>query len=156
MRWQKAKSGIKMEFPITTPTTSSAQANQSQASNTVSQASVGNNALQSNPATTVNVAAKTGGSGGERQQDKLGAQLDQVINAQETVNDLQLSGRRTQINFNAELNRVFLQIVDTRTDEVVETIPTEELVRQMQEKAAPPEKLDKRPEIGTGPVDESI
>ena len=144
-----------MEFPITTLTTSSSQANQSQANNTASQVSVGNNALQSNPATTVNLTAETGGTGGERQQDELGAQLDQVTNAQEVVKNLLVSGRRTQINFDAELNRVFLQIVDTRTEEVVETIPTEELVRQMQEQAAPPEQA-KEPGKGALPVEEAI
>ena len=66
-----------------------------------------------------------------------------------------MSGRRTQINFDAELNRVFLQIVDTRTEEVVETIPTEELVRQMQEQAAPPEQA-KEPGKGALPVEEAI
>ncbi len=144
-----------MEFPITTPTSSTAQSSQSQANNSVSQVSVGNNALQSNPATTVNVAAETGGTGGDRQQDRLGAQLEQAVNAQETLKDLQLTGRRTQINFNAELNRVFLQVVDTRTDEVVETIPPEELVRQLKEQVAPPELIEE-PENGAGPIDESV
>ena len=101
------------------------------------------------------MTAETGGTGGERQQDRLGAQLAQVTNAQEVVKNLLVSGRRTQINFDAELNRVFLQIVDTRTEEVVETIPTEELVRQMKEQVAPPERA-KEPGKGALPIDESI
>jgi uncharacterized FlaG/YvyC family protein len=144
-----------MDFPLTAPTSSVTTASPQQTNNTISQVSVGNNALQNNPATTVNVSAQPGATGGDRRQDQLGAQLEQAVGVQETLKDLQLTNRRTQINFNAELNKVFLQVVDTKTDEVIETIPPEELVRQLKEQVAPPDP-DEVATNGAGPVDASV
>ncbi|HAT35107.1 MAG TPA: hypothetical protein DCS82_05285 [Rhodospirillaceae bacterium] len=144
-----------MEVPITTAPSLANQTGQSQNNSSVSQVSVGSNALQTDVSTTVNLSAETGGTGGDRQQDRLGAEFEQAVNVQEAIKDLQLTGRRTQINFNSELNRVFLQVVDTRTDEVVETIPPEALVRQLKEQVAPPESLEEV-RNGAGPVDEEV
>ncbi len=74
----------------------------------------------------------------ERRQDKLGKQQDEAVTAQQAIESLRLTNRRTQLDFNTELNTVFLQIVDTRTEEIVETIPPEELVRQLQGRFDPP------------------
>lgn len=128
-----------MEFPITTTPSVTNSTGQSQNNSSISQVNVGPNALQGDASTTVNLAAETGDAGGEQQRDRLGAQFEEAVSAQETLNDLQPTGRRVDINFNSELNKLLLQVVDTRTDEVVETIPPETLVRHLKDQVAPPE-----------------
>lgn len=86
----------------------------------------------------VPVPQETASPSAERRQDKLGKQQDESVSVQQAVESLRLTNRRTQLDFNTELNTVFLQIVDTRTEEVVETIPSEELVRQLQGRFNPP------------------
>ncbi len=86
----------------------------------------------------VPVPQETTSPSAERRQDKLGKQQDESVSVQQAVESLRLTNRRTQLDFNTELNKVFLQIVDTRTEEVVETIPSEELVRQLQGRFNPP------------------
>ncbi|MEE2934037.1 MAG: flagellar protein FlaG [Pseudomonadota bacterium] len=131
-----------MEFPISNAPSLSNQTGQSQNNSSISQVSVGSNALQGDASTTVNLVADTGDSGGEQQHNRLGAQFEQAVSAQETLNDMQPKGRRVDINFNSELNKLLLQVVDTRTDEVVETIPPETLVRHLKDQVAPPETLE--------------
>ena len=131
-----------MEFPISNAPSLSNQTGQSQNNPSISQVSVGSNALQGDASTTVNLVADTGDSGGEQQHNRLGAQFEQAVSAQETLNDMQPKGRRVDINFNSELNKLLLQVVDTRTDEVVETIPPETLVRHLKDQVAPPETLE--------------
>ena len=128
-----------MEFPISNAPSLSSQTGQTQNNSSISQVSVGNSALQGDASTTVNLAAETGDAGGQQQHNQLGAQFEQAVSAQETLNDLQPTGRRVDINFNSELNKLLLQVVDTRTDEVVETIPPETLVRHLKDQVAPPE-----------------
>ena len=89
-----------MEFPISNAPSLSSQAGQTQNNSSISQVSVGNNALQGDASTTVNLAAETGDAGGEQQKNQLGAQFQQAVSAQETLNDLQPTGRRVDINFN--------------------------------------------------------
>ena len=131
-----------MEFPISNTPSLSNQTGQNQNNSSISQVSVGSNALQGDASTTVNLVADTGDSGGEQQHNRLGAQFEQAVSAQETLNDMQPKGRRVDINFNSELNKLLLQVVDTRTDEVVETIPPETLVRHLKDQVAPPETLE--------------
>ena len=87
-------------------------------------------------ANSVPVPAETASPQTERRQDRLGAQQDDAVSALQAIESLRLTNRRTQLEFNAELNTVFLQIVDVRTEEVVETIPSEELVRQLKRKSS--------------------
>jgi uncharacterized FlaG/YvyC family protein len=84
-------------------------------------------------AQAVTVSAEVGSPSVERRQDRLGRQEDEVVTAQQALDSLRLTSRRTQLEFDQELDIVVLQVVDTRTDEVVETIPAEELVRQLRE-----------------------
>ena len=81
------------------------------------------------PDNVVSPSAESDGTRGDRGKDTLGQQPEQVVTAQIDLNSAQSSNRRTQLGFNSELNRVFLEVVDTKTDEIVETIPAEELVR---------------------------
>ena len=111
--------------------------------------------LQQNPASVVTSTTNTGSNGADRHQDTHSRHVDERVSAQKTLESLRLTSRRTQIEFNPELNRVFLQIVDTRTDEVVESIPPEELVRQLKEQVEP-RRLD-LPSTSSGAViDEQV
>jgi uncharacterized FlaG/YvyC family protein len=74
----------------------------------------------------------------ERRQDRVSDQSDRHLSQQEVLDSLRLTNRRTNLDFNRELDIVVLQVVDTRTEEVVETIPSEELVRQLRRLAGPP------------------
>lgn len=93
--------------------------------------------LQQNPGSVVTSTTNTGNTGPDRHHDTHGRHVDERVSAQKTLESLRLTSRRTQIEFNPELNRVFLQVVDTRTDEVVDSIPPEELVRQLKEQIEP-------------------
>jgi uncharacterized FlaG/YvyC family protein len=92
----------------------------------------------------------------ERRQDKLGKQQDESVTAQQAIESLRLTNRRTQLDFNTELNTVFLQIVDTRTEEVVDTIPPEELVRQLQGRFDPPVQAAFEDSSGGIVIDRSV
>lgn len=110
--------------------------------------------IQSNPANVVTVTPEAAGTQAERRQDKLGKPQDETVGAQQVIESLRLTSRRTQLEFNTELNTVFVQIIDTRTDEVVETIPPEELVRQLKASVEPPSVGTETP--GGGVIDRSI
>lgn len=51
------------------------------------------------------------------------------------------SGRRTTLAFDSEQNRIFLQIIDDATDEVIEQIPSEKLVALIEDSVSPPRKI---------------
>jgi uncharacterized FlaG/YvyC family protein len=84
-------------------------------------------------AQAVTVSAEIDSPSVERRQDRFGSQEDGIVSAQQALDSLRLTSRRTQLDFDQELDIVVLQVVDTRTDEIVETIPAEELVRQLRE-----------------------
>ena len=109
-----------------------------------------------NPAGAVTVSPETASAPAERRQDRLGKQQDEAVTAQQAIESLRLTNRRTQLAFNAELNTVFVQIIDTRTEEVVETIPSEELVRQLKLKADAPTSQAAGRTGGGVVVDESV
>ena len=73
----------------------------------------------------------------ERRQDRIGRQGDESVSPQQVLDRLRLTNRRTQLDFNRELDTVVLQVVDTRTEEVIETIPSEELLRQLRQLVGP-------------------
>jgi uncharacterized FlaG/YvyC family protein len=73
----------------------------------------------------------------ERRQDRVGQQGDEPVSPQKVLDSLRLTNRRTQLDFDRELEIVVLQVVDTRTEEVLETIPSEELVRQLKQLVGP-------------------
>lgn len=104
----------------------------------------------------VPVPQETTSPSADRRQDKLGKQQDESVTAQQAIESLRLSNRRTQLDFNTELNTVFLQIVDTRTEEVVDTIPSEELVRQLQGRLDPPFQSESEDSSGGAVIDRSV
>lgn len=73
----------------------------------------------------------------DRRQDRIGQQGDESVSPQKVLDSLRLTNRRTQLDFDRELDTVVLQVVDTRTEEVIETIPSEELIRQLKQLVGP-------------------
>jgi uncharacterized FlaG/YvyC family protein len=76
----------------------------------------------------------------ERDSDRGLARQKQpeLKSAQQALDSLKFSSRRTQVGFNNELNKVFLEVVDTRTDQVIEQIPSEKFVEFVSEQLEPP------------------
>jgi len=85
---------------------------------------------------SVSVVAEVSGTV-DRQQDRIGRQSEESATPQQVIDSLRLTNRRTQLDFDRELEIVVLQVVDTRTEEVIETIPPEELIRQLREAIRP-------------------
>jgi len=119
--------------------------------------------LETNPENVVNAAADSGAAKGDRRQDLLGRAASDTANpargansdpgtdaraanaaADETasrqVSDPVQAGRKTTLNFDSELNRVFLEIVNTKTGEVIEQIPSKEQVKLVARALAPPDQ----------------
>jgi uncharacterized FlaG/YvyC family protein len=88
-------------------------------------------------ARAVTVSANVETPESERRQDRIGKQGDETVSPQKVLDSLRLTNVRTQLDFNRELDTVVLQVVDTRTEEVLETIPSEELVRQLKQIVGP-------------------
>lgn len=89
--------------------------------------------LLADSARAVTVSANIETPESERRQDRIGQQGDEAVSPQKVLDSLRLTNRRTQLDFDRDLDTVVLQVVDTRTEEVLETIPSEELVRQLQQ-----------------------
>ena len=95
-----------------------------------------------NPENTVTPVDDGGASQNDRRQDVLGGEDRTQTGSRggETANapdDLQLTSRRTTLNFDSEQNRIFLEIVDTTTDEVIEQIPSDRLVQFVEQALNP-------------------
>jgi len=92
--------------------------------------------LGTNPENAVTPIENGDSAQNDRRQDLLGGQDSAAGTRGESVakvsEDLQLTSRRTTLNFDSEQNRIFLEIVDTTTDEVIEQIPSDQLVELVQ------------------------
>ena len=99
--------------------------------------------VQSNPSNVVTATAKSEGSRSARRDDTSSRAAQEVtVSARQAIDSLRLTNRRTQIGFNSELNRVFLEVINAKTDEVVERIPSERLVRFVAEQLETPEPVE--------------
>ena len=94
--------------------------------------------LQSNPASVVSQSNSPSGLGDGNGGGQTKQEQPDLKSAQQALDSLKFSSRRTQVGFNNELNKVFLEVVDTRTDQVVEQIPSEEFVRFVSEQLESP------------------
>lgn len=70
-----------------------------------------------------------GAAQNDQQQDLLGRDTGGGNRPSASPDDLQLTSRRTTLNFDSEQNRIFLEVVDTTTDEVIEQIPSDQFVK---------------------------
>lgn len=111
--------------------------------------------ILADPAQAVSSSAKVDTPEGERRQDRIGNQGDGSVSPQKVLDSLRLTNRRTQLDFDRELDIVVLQVVDTRTEEVIETIPSEELLRQLQRLVGPDQQLATA-DSGGAVIDRSI
>ena len=99
--------------------------------------STANKPLLAESARAVTVPAEVETPDAERRQDRIAQQGDESVSPQKVLDSLRLTNRRTQLDFDRELDTVVLQVVDTRTEEVLETIPSEELIRQLRQITGP-------------------
>ena len=93
--------------------------------------------LQSNPDNVVSQSGQSAGPKSDSDRGLARQEQPELQSAHQALDSLKFSSRRTQVGFNSELNKVFLEIVDTRTDKVVEQIPSEEFVRFVSEQLEP-------------------
>ena len=107
------------------------------------------------PAQAVTSSAKVETPDSERRQDRIANQGDGSVSPQKVLDSLRLTNRRTQLDFDRELDTVVLQVVDTRTEEVLETIPSEELLRQLKRLVGPQQQATASSSGGTV-IDRSI
>lgn len=94
-------------------------------------------AAGSNPENTVTPVADGESLQNDRQQDQLGRDnTDTLGSARQTgrdADDLSITGRRTTLNFDSEQNRIFLQVIDADTEEVIEQIPSDQFVKMVRQ-----------------------
>lgn len=89
-------------------------------------------ALEGSSEQAVKPVDSGGASQNDQQKDLLGRDSsggNSNTPSSESPDDLQLTSRRTTLNFDSEQNRIFLEVVDTTTDEVIERIPSDQFVK---------------------------
>ncbi len=110
--------------------------------------------LQSNPDSVVSQSGQSPGPQNDSDPGLARQEQPELQSAQQAHDSLKFSSRRTQVGFNNELNKVFLEVVDTRTDQVVEQIPSEEFVKFVSEQLEPPVRAQSGPNGAV--IDEAI
>ena len=96
-------------------------------------------------AQAVTASANVDSHKAERRQDRIAEQGEERVSPHEVLDSLRLSSHHTQLEFDRELDTVVVQVVDTRTEEIIETIPSEELLRHVRQLAGtdtPPSSED--------------
>ncbi|MBO89483.1 MAG: hypothetical protein CMP14_08170 [Rickettsiales bacterium] len=93
--------------------------------------------LQSNPDAVVTQISNADGPQNESGNASLRQKQAELQGTQQALESLRFSSRKTQVGFNNELNKVFIEVVDTRTDTVVEQIPSEKFVKFVSEQLEP-------------------
>ena len=78
--------------------------------------------LQTNPDSVVRQSSQPAGSQNDSGRGLAREEPRELKSAQQALDSLRFSSRKTQVGFDNELNRVFIEVVDTRTDQVVEQI----------------------------------
>ncbi len=100
-------------------------------------ANTANKPLLAGAAQTVSVSPEVSTHSTERGQDRIGKQQEEAVTPQQAIDRLSLSNLRKQLSFNRESDTIVLQLVDSRTKEVIETIPPTELLRQLKQVVGP-------------------
>ena len=119
------------------------------ASSGSSSGSGGNSAvktIQSSPDAVVTQVSESDGPQNESGNGFSRQEQAELQGAQQALESLRFSSRKTQLGFNNELNKIFIEVVDTRTDTVVEQIPSEKFVKFVSEQLEP---TDRPAEEGT-------
>ena len=118
-------------------------------------------AIQNNPEYVVTPPAKAESAPEDRRRDVLGQQAEdgpQGPSGRADLADGEPVGltRRTTLNFDSEQNRVFLEVIDKKTDEVIQRIPSENFVNFVASVLDEPTQLESAPSAEPGPVDTSV
>lgn len=96
--------------------------------------------LSTNPEYIVTPGPESGRPENELRRENEGrsANSDESLDgANATPEEFKPAGRRTTLNFDSEQNRVFLEVIDTVTETVIERIPSETLVALIKETVNP-------------------
>ena len=131
-----------INFSSTPPNLTQNSAQTTGTTSTSGNASEGVDTLQTNPDTVVSQSNSPGAPQNETKNQPDNSATSNINNTQQELDTLNLSGRRTQVGFNNELNKVFLEVVDTRTEQVIEQIPSEKFVRFVHERLEEPSSRD--------------
>ena len=153
MRVREAKMVVQFVTNTTLPSGQQSNAQPVPAGGTANDAA--NKPLLGNTARSVPESNKVATPNGERRADRTGRQGEEAVSPQQVLESLRLTNRRAQLDFDRDLDAVVLQIVDTRTEEVLETIPSEELILQLRRLAGPQDEAQ-TPDASGLVVDKSI
>jgi uncharacterized FlaG/YvyC family protein len=134
---------------------------QGQQQNTQTAPVADNATLQTNPENVVTPPKQGDPSAEDRRQDVLGRQSedglqDQPARGNSTDAGVGALSRRTTLNFDSEQNRVFLEVIDGETDEVIQRIPSEKFLEFVSAVLEPPQGGDSEAASETAPVDQSV
>ncbi|MDW3208009.1 MAG: flagellar protein FlaG [Alphaproteobacteria bacterium] len=99
-------------------------------------------------AATENTEANAREDDALRRQER--SQREQGVSA---LQDLEIAGLRTRVDFDVEEDRVFLEILLPRTEEVIRRIPSESLIEFLQSQV---DRITARPSASSQAFDQSI
>ena len=119
-------------------------------------ANTANKPLLANAARSVTVTPEVSTPSTDRGQDRIGKQEEETVTAQQALDRLRLSNLRTQLNYNRDTDTIVLQLVDSRTKEVIETIPPAELLRELKQVIGPQSQSTFDNGSGGAVIDRSI
>lgn len=96
--------------------------------------------LELNPEYVVTSAAASGRPENELRRDNSNQRREDRPSARDdkrAPEELQLSSRRTTISFDSEQNRIFLEVIDRKTEKIIERLPSDTLVALIRETLQP-------------------
>ncbi|MEX2617789.1 MAG: flagellar protein FlaG [Alphaproteobacteria bacterium] len=115
--------------------------------------------LALNPEYVVTSAAASGKPENELRRDNSNQRRGDAPSASDekrAPEELQLSSRRTTLNFDSEQNRVFLEVIDRETEKVIERLPSDTMVALIREAIQPLESSSPDNADKTGRTDTSV
>ena len=120
-----------------------------------------NATLQKNPENVVTPTQQGDRSSEDRRQDVLGRQNEDDLQnrptrSNESGNGQSVLSRRTTLSFDSEQNRVFLEVIDQETNEVIERIPSEKFLEFVSKILEPPKGADAESSPETNGIDQSV
>lgn len=109
---------------------------------------------QSSPDNVVTAAPETGASNTRDEDASRRESRGERNSPLATIDDLRISGLNTRLEYDNDHEVVFLEILQPRTEEVVQKIPSERLVEYLSDQAQ--EILERGASFSGNPLDQSI
>lgn len=128
---------VKMDVNFTSLPSLQSQSTSQSGTGSVSGGDSAVKTLQNNPDAVVSQTSQSSGPQNDSGSSFSRQEQPELQSAQQALDSLRFSSRKTQVGFNNELNKVFIEVVDTRTDTVVEQIPSEKFVKFVSEQLQP-------------------